>query len=152
MSDQVNLSVFLRAWLAACLSLGLMTSLSAQESAQEDASEDQVLEEVTVTGSRISAAAASVSPVIELTAEDFYDSPSVNIADFLAENVTANNGILTEVEESAMGARINGDPRRSYQPGWPGFGKHTGAGKRCAHGPPSQCPAIPVSSIPTPIP
>ena len=51
----------------------------------------------------------STSPVVTVGQAEFEENPSVTLADFLVENVTANNGQLTLVDEGNASGRIQGD-------------------------------------------
>ena len=86
----------------------LLTAAAPWAVAQDDADE-ATLEEVVVTGSRVLGIEDSTSPVVTVGQAEFEENPSVTLADFLVENVTANNGQLTLVDESNQSGRISGD-------------------------------------------
>ncbi|MCZ0954776.1 MAG: TonB-dependent receptor plug domain-containing protein, partial [Rhodospirillaceae bacterium] len=88
--------------------IGYATSVHAQD--EVAAGDDEAtLEEVVVTGSRVLGIEDSTSPVVTVGQAEFEENPSVTLADFLVENVTANNGQLTLVDEGNASGRIQGD-------------------------------------------
>lgn len=76
--------------------------------ANDPGAENEVMETVVVTGSRISGAGESVSPVVSVGQTEFQDNPTVQLADFLVENITANNGQITLTDESNEQGRATG--------------------------------------------
>lgn len=89
----------------AVLPLAAYTQLAV---AQDEAAEAP-LEEVIVTGSRVLGIEDSTSPVVTVGQAELEENPSVTLADFLVENITANNGQLTLVDESNQSGRLSGD-------------------------------------------
>lgn len=75
----------------------------------QDEGDEGTLEEVVVTGSRVLGLEDSTSPVVTVGQTELEENPSITLADFLVDNITANNGQLTLVDESIQFGRINGD-------------------------------------------
>ena len=97
------------AFIAALTALiGFATGVYAQDDVAAG-DDEATLEEVIVTGSRVLGIEDSTSPVVTVGQAEFEENPSVTLADFLVENVTANNGQLTLVDESNQSGRIQGD-------------------------------------------
>ena len=88
--------------------VGVATDVYAQD---EVAVGDDVatLEEVIVTGSRVLGIEDSTSPVVTVGQAELEEFPAVTMADFLVENITANNGQLTIVDESNSSGRASGN-------------------------------------------
>ena len=82
---------------------------AAQWANAQEAEDEASLEEIVVTGSRVLGIEDSTSPVVTVGQAEFEENPSITLADFLVENVTANNGQLTLVDESNQSGRIQGD-------------------------------------------
>ena len=87
----------------------VLLAAAAPWAAAQDEADDATLEEVVVTGSRVLGIEDSTSPVVTVGQAEFEENPSVTLADFLVENVTANNGQLTLVDEGNASGRIQGD-------------------------------------------
>ena len=104
----VHLMTTIRLVTALAALIGLTTSAYAQDEVAVG-DEEATLEEVIVTGSRVLGIEDSTSPVVTVGQAEFEENPSVTLADFLVENVTANNGQLTLVDESNQSGRIQGD-------------------------------------------
>lgn len=92
----------------AIVSIAMLGGAAQWANAQE-AGDEASLEEIVVTGSRVLGIEDSTSPVVTVGQAEFEENPSVTLADFLVENVTANNGQLTLVDESNQAGRIQGD-------------------------------------------
>ena len=90
------------------LSLFFFQSQSfAQDS--EDSAAVQELEEITVTGTRITGNDDSASALVQVDFEEQYDNPSATISEFLRENVTANFS-QEVIEDEGLGiGRVNGN-------------------------------------------
>ena len=82
------------------------TSQWAFAQSEED---EAALEEIIVTGSRVLGLGESTSPVVTVGQAGLEENPALTLADFLVENITANNGQLTLVDESNQSGRIAGD-------------------------------------------
>ena len=108
------------------VSAAALAVLSLQTYAQET-EDEATLEEVVVTGSRVLGIEDSTSPVVTVGQAELEENPSVTLADFLVENVTANNGQLTLVDESNQSGRLNGDRVDRHQPVGAGRGKYADA-------------------------
>ena len=92
----------------AIVSIAMLGGAAQWANAQE-AEDEASLEEIVVTGSRVLGIEDSTSPVVTVGQAEFEENPSITLADFLVENVTANNGQLTLVDESNQSGRIQGD-------------------------------------------
>ena len=113
--------------------IGFATGVYAQD--EVAAGDDEAtLEEVVVTGSRVLGIEDSTSPVVTVGQAEFEENPSVTLADFLVENVTANNGQLTLVDESNAERTHPGRPVDRHQPLGPGRGKYADAAEWFAAG------------------
>lgn len=95
--------------LAAVVGLSMSAHAQDEGSAVDDpVADDEVVETITVTGSRILGVGQSVSPVVTVGQTEFKENPNVQLADFLVENITANNGQLTLTDESNQSGRASG--------------------------------------------
>ncbi len=81
----------------------------AQQADNRETQDSSLLEEVTVTGSRIIGNENSTSAVVSLDLEEQYFNPSVTVSEFLRENVTANYGQEVFADEGLGVGRTNGN-------------------------------------------
>ena len=85
--------------LFGCSALLVAPATSFGQTEEDAEVQADTIEQVVVTGTRLIGQAATDSPLVQVTGEDFFENPSITISEFFRENVTANSVVELDVDE-----------------------------------------------------